>query len=264
MNGTSSETTLGKVFSIHEFEKFSDLKTCVEKHQVLVLRGASLSIDDQIQLTKKLGQVEEAWEDRHPSNKYLQLMDSRFQKKIDVKSSSKYWHLDRSFMPQPTRFTMLHAKQIGEGARGTQFLDSRRILRSLPASLLNTIHDLEAEHDFTLRFPEIMEAKGVSGVRVSELTRKYPPSRHPLVMNSPFGEGLYFSELCTRRILDVPLNQSNRIISQLSAALVDKTAFYEHVWQPNDTLIWDNHATIHRARPDGFNGVRILHRSTAS
>ena len=24
---------------------------------------------------------------------------------------------------------------------------------------------------------------------------------------------------------------------------------YRHIWQPNDLVIWDNRATMHRARP---------------
>ena len=203
MNPSSS---LGRVFSIHDFKSGLNIRSCVEEYQVIILRGMSFTTYDQIMLTQQLGVVEEAWEDRHPNSKYLQLLDSRQQKKIRIKSTSKYWHLDRSFMPIPTRFTVLYAKQIGEGARGTQFLSSRTVLQSLSKPLLESIRKLKAEHSFSFRFPEIMRAKGVSEQHISKLQRKYTPSLHPLIMQTRFGESMYFSELCTFRILGVPLD----------------------------------------------------------
>lgn len=263
MSVNTAHTELGRVISFQEVEAGLDIKSFVDEYKVIILRGASLTIGDQISLTQKFGEIEEAWEDHHPESKFLQLMDSRHQKNIEIKSSSKYWHLDRSFMPRPTRFTILHAKKIGPGARGTQFLNSRRILASLPASL-GPIRELKAEHNFSFRFPKILEAKGISAQNISAQMRNYLPSVHPLVARTRFGEGLYFSELCTSRILGVSHEDSVEIISRLSTTLNKQAEIFEHVWQPNDTLIWDNFATIHRARPGGISGIRVLHRSTAS
>jgi alpha-ketoglutarate-dependent taurine dioxygenase len=263
MSNTIHSTRLGRVISTEEAHEIDDFLGFVQEYQVIVLRGASLSISEQMELTRRLGVAEQSWEDAHPDCEYLQLMDSRKQKKLTIKSSSKYWHLDRSFMPVPTRYTLLHAVEIGNGARGTQFVDSRRLMNSFPPSSTERLRDLSAEHDFALRFPEIMGAKGVTEQRISELRKKYPPSIHPLVHQSKFGESLYFNELCVGRVVGVSDSESAELVSLMTRSLHDHASIYEHVWQPNDTLIWDNFATIHRARPDGTQGVRVLHRSTA-
>lgn len=244
--------------------ELENLRAIVEEHQVVVVRNLSLSLDSQIEITTLLGQPEEAWEDRHPSSKFLQLMDSRTQIKIDRKSSSKYWHLDRSFMPHPTRFTFLHAVQVGNGACGTQFIDARDLYMRLSNEVRDVIRNLDAIHDFSLHFPDVMEAKGYEGKQIGNLKRKYPPSRHPLVRVSEYGDSLYYSELCVGRVRGVSDQESEKILEEIRDTVARTEQIYEHIWQPHDTLIWDNYSTIHRARPDGAQGLRVLTRSTAS
>lgn len=242
----------------------ADLKDQVERHQVVVVRGLPLDVSQQMEITKLLGEPEEAWEDLHPESKFLQLMDSRTQVRIAGKSSSKFWHLDRSFMPKPTRFSLLHAVKIGDGARGTQFINSRRLLASLPKDLALRVGHLHAEHDFTLNFPRVMTAKGYDRSRIAKLKEMYPPTIHPMIRESEYGDSLYFSELCVARIVELSRDESDQLINALNSFTSSWNEVIEHTWRPRDTLIWDNFSTIHRARPDGTQGLRVLHRSTAS
>lgn len=242
----------------------ANLKDQVERHQVVVIRGLELDVSQQMEITRLLGEPEESWEDHHPKSKFLQLMDSRTQVRIAGKSSSKFWHLDRSFMPRPTRFTLLHAVKIGDGARGTQFINSRRVLASLPEDLALRLDQLHAIHDFTLNFPRVMTAKGYDRSRITTLKKMYPPAIHPMTRKSEYGDSLYFSELCVARIVELSPDESDRLIDLLRSFTLTWNEVIEHTWRPRDTLIWDNFSTIHRARPDGAQGIRVLHRSTAS
>lgn len=253
-------------FELHagDVGELKNLRGLVEKHQVVVIRNLPLTCDSQIEVTALLGQPEQAWEDKHPSSKFLQLMDSRTQIKIDRKSSSKYWHLDRSFMPHPTRFTCLHAVKVGPSARGTQFIDARNLYARLSNEVRAAIRNLDAVHDFSLHFPDVMEAKGYEERRIGYLKGTYPPSKHPLVRMSEYGDSLYYSELCVGRVLGVSKLESEKILEKIQDAVARTDQIYEHIWKPHDTLIWDNYSTIHRARPDGTQGLRVLTRSTAS
>lgn len=259
----SSDQHLVKSFPFDLVLEPEALRTAVQLNRVIVLKR-NLELDEQILLTKSLGEIEPAWEDAHPACKQMQLMDSRLQKKINIKSSSRYWHLDRSFMKQPTRYTILHAKRVGPGARGTQFIDSIGLFDSLPEHLQSRLRELHAIHDFSFKFPSIMKAKNFEAARILAHENIYPATTHPLVRRSEMGESLYFSELCVKGFVELCATESTNLLKFLSSLLNDGSKFYEHQWQEGDTLIWDNFTTIHRTRPDCIQGLRILHRSTAS
>ena len=233
-----------------------------DKHQFVLLRNQELTLEEQVQLTSLLGVPEPSWEDRHPENGFVQLMDSRAQMRISGKSSSKYWHLDRSFMRFPTRFTVLYAKQADTGSRGTQILDARLLYSRVQSALDLELADLFAVHSFSLRFPDIMRAKGHDPAKIERQISIYPDVLHPLVCKSEFGNSLYFSELCVKKILNVSSEDSRRIVSLAMSALEAQDMIYEHEWQRGDVLIWDNSSTIHRANPAVTSTTRVLHRTT--
>ena len=251
-----------------EVENFSlrgpacSLPELMEKHQFVVLRKQSLTLEEQVQLTSLLGEPEPSWEDQHPDNEFVQLMDSRFQIKITEKSSSKYWHLDRSFMRYPTRFTVLYAKQADIGSRGTQILDARLLCSRVQSAIDIELSSLRAVHAFSLRFPDIMRAKGHDPLKIERQISIYPDVVQPLVRKSEFGNSLYFSELCVKKILDLADEDSLRIISLALTAMKGQDMVYEHEWHRGDVLIWDNFSTVHRANPAGTSNMRVLHRTT--
>lgn len=245
-------------------DDLTKIKDLVTKFQVVVIRGLKLGIEEQLRLTSLLGPLEPAWEDPHPDCDSLQLLDSRNQVKIDGKRSTNYWHVDRSFMPSPTRFSVLYALQIGSGARSTEFMDARALLMSLPLKTQQRCSGLRAKHDFAYRFPKIMQAKGYSEERVQQLRTKYPVSFHPLVRQSQFGASLYYSDLCVSGFASLPASDGKLLKKEIEEKIELSTTTFEHVWRPSDIVVWDNFSTMHRARPDGPTGLRVLQRSTAT
>lgn len=249
--------------SKQEIDDVKNLRDFLVEKQLVILRDCELSIKEQISLTKRLGEVEPAWEDEHPDCPQMQLLDSRRQVKISQKSSSKYWHVDRSFMMNPTRFTVLHGVQIGSGARGTEFLDARDLYSSFSEDSQMELQKLTAIHDFSYRFPDIMRAKGYAEERIDALSNLYPQTRHPLVRKSKFGHSLYFNELCVSGFENVDCAYGEQVIDDILKNMRASVDVFKQVWEPGDTVIWDNFSCIHRASSDQRDGLRILHRTTA-
>lgn len=239
------------------------IRLLLEEAQILLIRNQNLDLQRQLALTSLLGVPEPAWEDEHPASAHVQLMDSALQVKIDVKSSSKHWHVDRSFMSSPSRFTVLYAHHISGDVRPTQFLSGLELYDRLADRVGHDLTTIWATHSFSDKFPFIMGKKGVDTAYIERQRSLYPDSHHPLTRQHCSGRSaLYFSELCTSRIDGLPEAASDRLIAQLTQELESCPNMYEHVWQPGDILIWDNYSTIHRAKPESGNGRRILHRTT--
>ncbi len=51
------------------------------------------------------------------------------------------------------------------------------------------------------------------------------------------------------RIVDWPLPEGRLLLRDLMEHATQPQFVYRHVWRPGDLVIWDNRATMHRARP---------------
>jgi taurine dioxygenase len=108
-----------------------------------------------------------------------------------------------------------------------------------------------------------MRAKGYDEERIDALSNLYPPTRHPLVQKSRFGHSLYFNELCVSGFENVDCAYSEKVIDDLLKNMRASVDTFKQIWEPGDTVIWDNFSCIHRASSDQGDGLRILHRTTA-
>ena len=60
---------------------------------------------------------------------------------------------------------------------------------------------------------------------------------------------LYVNRLMTDHIVGMDRAESDTLLEDLFQVLEDPSHSYEHVWQPDDLVIWDNRCSIH-ARTD--------------
>jgi taurine dioxygenase len=53
------------------------------------------------------------------------------------------------------------------------------------------------------------------------------------------------------------------LIEELNALAIHPDLVYEHRWQPNELIVWDNRCLMHRATPyDPFTQRRVVRRCT--
>ena len=87
---------------------------------------------------------------------------------------------------------------------------------------------------------------------------------HPLVRTIPrsLRRSLYLASHQTR-ILDWPLPEGRLLLRDLTEHATQREFVYRHAWRVGDLVIWDNRATMHRARPfDDTKYRRELRRVT--
>ena len=77
-------------------------------------------------------------------------------------------------------------------------------------------------------------------------------SRKALVLGSHIGA-----------IVGMADDEAMALIDELTEIATQDTFTYRHVWRPNDVVMWDNRAVLHRGRPyDEANERRLMVRTT--
>jgi alpha-ketoglutarate-dependent 2,4-dichlorophenoxyacetate dioxygenase len=114
-------------------------------------------------------------------------------------------------------------------------------------------------------FHSIVHSRQTIGFDFSpEEAARLPGAVHPLVRIIP-GSGrrsLYLASHASH-IIDWPIPEGRLQLLDLTERATQPQFVYRHIWQPHDLVIWDNRATMHRARPfDDTRYRRELRRTT--
>src|SRR2546425_7373044 len=136
---------------------------------------------------------------------------------------NRLWHTDASFVDPQGRYSMLHAHH----------------------SVAYSRHVLGFEFS-------------------AEEQEKLKGAIHPLVRTIPrsLRRSLYLASHQSR-IIDWPIPEGRLLLRDLMEHATQPEFVYRHAWRVGDLVIWDNRATMHRARPfDDAKYRRELRRVT--
>ena len=123
---------------------------------------------------------------------------------------------------------------------------------SLPEDLKERLNGLQATNIFDYE----------TQVKTGRFDRSTAPhASHPAIRTHPETgrKALYVNRLMTEELVGLPAAESGSILRQSFDHAEDRTHVYEHEWQVNDLVMWDNRCTQH-ARTDFPAGERRLLR----
>jgi len=171
---------------------------------------------------------------------------------------NRLWHTDASFKDPAGRYSMLHAKVVPPAPADTEFADLRAAYDVLPAETKERLEGLQAHHS-------VAYSRHVLGFEFSEEERaRLEGAIHPLVRTNPRSgrRSLYLASHASR-IIDWPVPEGRLLLHDLIEHATQREFVYRHRWSVGDLVIWDNRATMHRAREfDDTKHVRELRRVT--
>jgi alpha-ketoglutarate-dependent 2,4-dichlorophenoxyacetate dioxygenase len=171
---------------------------------------------------------------------------------------NRLWHTDASFVDPPGRYSMLHARVVPPVPADTEFADMRAAYDALPADMKAQLEGLRAHHS-------VAYSRHVLGFEFSpEEGEKLKGAIHPLVRTIPrsLRRSLYLAAHASR-IVDWPVPEGRLLLRDLIEHATQPEFVYRHAWRVGDLVIWDNRATMHRARPfDDAKYRRELRRVT--
>ena len=116
-----------------------------------------------------------------------------------------------------------------------------------------------------VRYCRLIHALSFTSVsRGTKVREGVPACWHPIVRTHPATgrKALYVNRLMTVAIEGLSDDEGEEVLNTLFAHQEQRTFVYEHVWRPNDVLLWDNRCTLH-ARTDFSDKERRLMRRVA-
>jgi len=171
---------------------------------------------------------------------------------------NRLWHTDASFQDPPGRYSMLSAKVVPPVPADTEFADTRAAYDALDDGMKARLEGLRVHHS-------IAHSRQTLGFEFSQEEQEaLKGAVHPLVRTIPrsLRRALYVASHASR-IIDWPVPEGRLLLRDLIEHATQPEFVYRHSWKVGDLVIWDNRATMHRARPfDDTKYRRELRRVT--
>ncbi len=244
---------------VHDPETLAELRGGMDQYAVLIFHDQPLTDDEHLafaqrfdgRLHTKLGSAaiqknrfgNEALGDISnvgADGEILQQGDRRRAYSL----GNRLWHTDASFQDPPGRYSMLSAKVVPPVAADTEFADTRAAYDALPAEIKRQIEGLRAHHS-------IAHSRQTLGFEFSQDEQDaLKGAIHPLVRTIPRSSrrSLYVASHASC-IVDWPVPEGRLLLRDLIEHATQPEFVYRHAWRGGDLVIWDNRATMHRARP---------------
>jgi len=94
---------------------------------------------------------------------------------------------------------------------------------------------------------------------------KYPPVEHPWIRTHADGSQSLYMGGHASHIAGRGEAESRQWFAEIEAQLSVHDVVYEHQWQADDLLVWDNRTLLHRLLPyDIANERRVMRRVTVA
>ncbi len=223
------------------------------RYHVLCFRGQQLNQDQQVAFTQQFGTLERHMaSNRSLINPLVQIVSNLgADGKPTGKISSTRWHSDKSFRPQPSLATILHALVMPPSGGETCFANMIAAYAAQSATEKSELEHLRVVHSWEI-------SRQRAGTRATpEEIADAPPLSHPLVRTIPeTGEKALFMGEHAAYFEGQPPEAGRIRLEQLTAHAVEDRFVYRHPWQADDLLMWDNRCRLHRAN-NNFDAARF-------
>jgi alpha-ketoglutarate-dependent 2,4-dichlorophenoxyacetate dioxygenase len=257
----------------HDRETLAAIRGGMDEHAVLLFRDQPFTDAEQLDFAQRLDGVlhtklgisalqknrfgNEALGDISNLDENGEIMRSDNRRRM-YGLGNRLWHTDASFQDPAGRYSMLSAKVVPPVGADTEFADMRAAYDALPEDEKARLEGLRVHHS-------IAYSRQTLGFEFSESEQDaLKGAIHPLVRTIPRSKrrSLYVASHASR-IIDWPVPEGRLLLRDLIEHATRPEFVYRHQWRVGDLVIWDNRATMHRARPfDDAKYRRELRRVT--
>lgn len=247
--------------------QFAAIERAWHDHQVVLIRGQTLSDQDLIAFSRRFGDLD--WAPiQETGRRFVEGLPEIYIVSNVVKdgepigslgAGEAVWHTDMSYLGVPPMASMLYALEIPPSGGNTSFCSMYAIYDALPAALKARIADLKIKHDGTYNSGGYLR----QGVTATDDPRTSPGAIHPLVCTHPDTgrRMLYLGRRRNAYLMGLDLPESEALLDELWDVVARPQFAWEHAWQVGDLVLWDNRCTMHRRDPFDASSRRIMHRT---
>ena len=247
----------------------------MDHYGVLVFHGQHFDDETQLAFSRNFGDLEEASGDLNwgkarriasPLVNDISNLDNdnqvmaRDNRRRLFSLGNRLWHSDSSFKAVPAKYSLLSARSIPSSGGNTEFADMRAAYDTLDDGLKTEIADLVCEHSQLYSRAQLGFADFTDEDRV-----RFKPVLQRLVRIHPStGRKSLYLASHAGAIVGWPVPEARALLRDLIEHATQRKFVYAHEWKQWDLVMWDNRATMHRARPFDPKEVRDMHRTTVA
>jgi alpha-ketoglutarate-dependent 2,4-dichlorophenoxyacetate dioxygenase len=253
-------------------EDAAAIEEAIARYAVLVFRNQPVTDEQQIAFTENFGAIENK---KGGNIRTEQRVNALINDVSNLDNNSKpfdrenrlrffnlgnhLWHSDSSFRAIPAKYSLLSARTIPSGGGNTEFADMRAAYDALDERTKARCEGLIVQHSQ-------IYSRGKLGFTFNdEELDLMKPVRQTLVRTHPISgrKSLYLSAHAGT-IIGWPEPEARLFLMNLTEFATDRRFVYAHAWRVNDLVMWDNRATMHRAREYDETEPRDMRRTTVA
>ncbi|MSQ60115.1 MAG: TauD/TfdA family dioxygenase [Betaproteobacteria bacterium] len=258
---------------IHDRDTLEQIRAGMDRYAVLVFRDQAFAGLDQIEFAQRLdGEIHaktgaaaiaknrfgnDALSDISNVDENGEIFKTSDRRRM-YSLGNRLWHTDASFQDPPGRYSMLFSVVLPPVEADTEFADTRSAYDALSGEMKERVVGLRVHHS-------IAYSRQVLGFEFSaKEMESLRGAVHPLVRTLPRSgrKALYVASHAST-IMDWPVPEARLLLRELMEHATQPRFVYRHAWRLGDLVIWDNRASMHRARPfDDSKYRRELRRVT--
>jgi taurine dioxygenase len=237
-------------------------------HQVLVMRGQSLTATEFLQFARRFGRPEPHVIDQfhHPEHAEILVLSNveRNGKPTGLADAGTYFHTDYSYLDIPARATMLYSIQVPKRGGDTLFANQYAAYDDLPSDWKERIEPLVALHHYGNRDDLDKTSRTVASVLTEEQERRVTWVRHRIARPHPVTgrTALYAVSGSSFRIEGMADAEGVALLDELKAHATQEKYQLRLTYGVGDLVIWDNASLLHSATLTDPEDPRTLWRIT--
>jgi taurine dioxygenase len=250
---------------------FKAIEDAFHANIVIVFRNQHLTDEAHIAFSRRFGELEVHIVKKyllpdHPEILLVSNIRNEAGEHIGLADAGFTWHTDVSYRKNPSRCSLLYAKEVpeenGVTLGNTLFCNTIEAYEVLPQTLKQFLEGKRAIH----RYSERMRVPGSPRPKLTAAQlAETPDVAHPIVRTHPYTgrKSLYVTKGECIGIEGVPDDEGKAVIEELHDHCIRPEFLYRHQWQVGDLLMWDNATSMHLAICDyALPQRRLMHRTT--
>lgn len=250
-----------EIFDIDLSQTLSNLQIYEIQHafsenQVIFFRNQIISKQNHLDLGRLFGKLH-----IHPAAPHVEGIPEMMQIYADQNSpraNGESWHSDVSCDLEPPMGTILQIIQSPPYGGDTLFASMYAAYEALSERMKTYLRGLTAVHDGEPVYRGLYKNFGVDDKDF------YPKAEHPVIRTHPVTgkNALYVNKGFTTRIIGIPIDESDGILSYLFEHMENPLFQCRFRWEANSIAFWDNRCVQHQAMWDYWPHTRIGNRVT--
>ena len=234
-------------------------------HLVIVFPGQELSQEDLVRVTGYFGEIGEL----HRPPKYFPkgyasllpgiMLISNIRENGEpigaLPDGEMMFHHDMIHAEVPSKGTLLYSVEIPSTGGNTLFASGYAAYDTLDPAVRARLEGRKAAHHYNYGSTVRGDGRG---------TAAFGECVHPVFRTheDTGRKAVYVNRLMTVKVLDLPEDESARLLGLVWDHCEKREFVYEHVWRKGDLLLWDNRCSSHARTDFPSTERRLMLRTT--